>query len=78
MEYFYKGLYIMLYILGWVILNRHLNKIVYKRGWMEKAPELWFIPGIGTFVFFLVLLHNNYFNINWKSNWFTGKYWEKR
>lgn len=77
MEYLERGLWILGYLLAWVFLNRHLNKIAYKRGYMDRAPELWFIPAIGTWVFLMVLLNNDYFRINWKDNWFTGKHWTK-
>lgn len=78
MEYFERGLWVLGYLLAWLFLNRHLNMIAYKRDYMDKAPELWFIPGIGTFVFLMILLNNDYFSVDWKDNWFTGKYWKKR
>lgn len=63
-------LIIPLYILS-VFLNRFLNKLLYKKGYSEIAPFIWFIPLIAICVFILVYLLNK----ELKSNWFTGKDW---
>lgn len=55
-----------------VFLNRWLNKVLYKKDFLEIAPCLfWFIPFLFTTFILIILLRE----FKTKNNWFTGKYW---
>lgn len=54
-----------------VFLNRWLNKIAYKRRYLNIDVWAWFIPFSCSIVMLIIILQN----IKIKDNWFTGKKW---
>ena len=55
-----------------VFFNRWLNKVLYKKDFVEIAPIMvWFIPLFSSIVLLSIWLKE----FKPKSNWFTGKYW---
>ena len=54
-----------------VFLNRWLNKIAWKKELIDILPITWFIPILSTIGYLSIFINE----INFKSNWFTGKNW---
>lgn len=54
-----------------VFLNRWLNKIIYKKGYVDIDVWAWFIPFVCAIAMIIIILEN----IKIKNNWFTGKNW---
>ena len=64
-----------------IFLARWFNYLAYKEDsdWGVKN-KIWFIPLINVvfcLLMWLTSLYENYSLVNSKSNWFTGKNWEK-
>lgn len=62
---------IILAYIASVFLNRWLNKIAYKREYLNINVWVWFIPFSCSIAIIAIILEN----VKIKDNWFTGKHW---
>ena len=69
-------LILIAYILS-VFLNRWLNYIIFKKYSGTITPIIWFFSIMATVVLLLGILIMIIQNFD-ESNWFTGKYWDKK